>query len=189
MPKDEKILKKIGKLLTLYGVEDNEKENFLIDLQDKKYDDPDEEEVADEKVETETEESVEEQPSEETKVEEKEESTETEVEETQPESVEEEQVSDEEVANDSEEPQLEETETEEEKVVEEEPFDYKSKFEEQQKVIDGLSARLSSIEDIVSKLGEKVEEEKPIGASPAGNPVDENQDTTFDEINRKRIGY
>lgn len=47
---DEKILKKIGKLLSLYGVEEEEKAKFLADVQDAKYDD-DEEEVAEEVVE------------------------------------------------------------------------------------------------------------------------------------------
>ena len=36
--KDEKILKKVGKLLSMYGVSDEEKEKFLLDLKDKKYD-------------------------------------------------------------------------------------------------------------------------------------------------------
>ena len=40
--KDERILKKVGKLLSLYGVTDEEKEKFLLDLEDKKYDDQEE---------------------------------------------------------------------------------------------------------------------------------------------------
>lgn len=48
---DEKILKKIGKLLTLYGVDENEKEQFLADVQDAKYDDDVEETVTEEVVE------------------------------------------------------------------------------------------------------------------------------------------
>lgn len=42
---DEKILKKIGKLLSLYGVEEEEKAKFLADVQDAKYDDEEEEVV------------------------------------------------------------------------------------------------------------------------------------------------
>lgn len=44
---DEKILKKIGKLLSLYGVDEEEKAKFLADVQDAKYD---EEEVVEEVV-------------------------------------------------------------------------------------------------------------------------------------------
>ena len=39
--KDEKILKKVGKLLKIYGVDDKEIDKFVLDLQDKKYDDQD----------------------------------------------------------------------------------------------------------------------------------------------------
>lgn len=197
MPKDEKILKKIGKLLTLYGVEDQEKENFLIDLQDKKYDDPDDEE----EIENKEEEKVDENSAEvetETEVEEKaeptkdenqggEEQPETEVEEEQEVEEKEEVPGEEErveekVENEIEEPQLEEPQPEQPT----EEFDYQAKFEEQQKSIDGLLARLSTLEEIVSKLGV---EEKPVGASPEGNPIEESNESTFDEINRKRVGY
>lgn len=47
---DERILKKIGKLLTLYGVEEEEKEKFLADVQDAKYDDDVEEVVEKDEV-------------------------------------------------------------------------------------------------------------------------------------------
>ena len=191
MPKDERLLKKIGKLLTLYGVEEKEKENFLIDLQDKKYDDPeDEEEVKVDETSTknENETKVEEEvkPTEEenkgsneeqeTKVEEEQKVEENKlpVEETKVE---------EEVENKVEEPKPEEPKQEEVKV---EEFDAKSKTDELQKSIDGIAARISSIEDIISKLGV---EEKPIGASPEGNPVEESKESTFDEINRKRVGF
>ena len=46
--KDERILKKVDKLLKLYGVEDDEREKFLLDLKDKKYDDQEELEEVDE---------------------------------------------------------------------------------------------------------------------------------------------
>ena len=46
---DEKILKKIGKLLKMYGASDEEAQKFLIDIEDTKYDDEEEAEVPNEK--------------------------------------------------------------------------------------------------------------------------------------------
>lgn len=196
MEKDEKILKKIGKLLTIYGVNDEEKQKFLADVQDTKYDDQEELESGEEKPveESPTEESLgEEKPVEEQSMEEKpaeeqpqeEVASEEKVEENSAEETVEEQPQ-EEVANESEKP-VEEQPTEE--LAEEETvFDPQAKIEEQQKTIDGLVARISSLEDIVSKLSVSAEEDKTIGASSSGNPVEEGSNDAFDEINRKRVG-
>ena len=149
MPKDERYLKKIGKLLKMYGVEDEEQiQNFLNDIQDAKYDDEEHDENS---------------------------STETSQEET----------TTEEVANDSEETGSEEETTEGEETS---SLDYQAKYEELKKSFDGLVARLSTLEDIVSKLGVE-EKDETVGASPRADAVDESYDSTFDEINRKRVGY
>ena len=206
MPKDEKLLKKIDRLLKLYGVEDEEqRKKFLTDVEDAKYDEEEHDENSSEEQKTEQVGTEQQEEAEETQ----ETTTETESEEES--SGEEQETESEETSNDeesseggeTEESKSEETETgstetteEQETKSEEETkeegkqadFDIEAKFEEFQKAIDGLSSRFKSIEDIVAKLGTPIEE-KPIGESPAGNPVDESQDTTFDEINRKRIGY
>ena len=61
-------------------------------------------------------------------------------------------------------------------------------YEELKKSFDGVVARLSTLEDIVSKLGVE-EKDQTIGGSPKSEAVDESYDSTFDEINRKRVGY
>lgn len=209
---DEKILKKIGKLLTMYGASDDEKQKFLTDLEDAKYDDEEEETDESSKEnsgETEQETSQEqEELGEETETEETEEveqgeddnqeELETESEETVEESSEE--LPTENESEESQEQSLvenqeqlgEEQQQELPPVEQEQPseqtFDAQSSIEELKKSIDGLAARFQTIEDTLAKLGTPVENEQ-IGVSPAGNPIDQSQDTTFDEINRKRIGY
>jgi hypothetical protein len=137
MTKDEKILKKVGKLLSIYGVSDEEKEKFLADVQDTKNDEeepiePQENEVEDkqEKVVKEDEKLVEEP-----------------------------------VVN--EEPKVEET-------------------EEVKKTIEGLVARISSLEELVSKLA--IPEEKDFGTSPANQSAESYKETELERYNKMRTG-
>ena len=198
---DERILKKIGKLLKLYGVEDEDQiQKFLNDVEDKKYDEDEEEaetpveekQVDEEKVEleekpekteevVESEEKVEEEPSLELEESEDEEATETEETEVENEPLLEEEPQQEQVV-----------EGNEEEVGGEEPeekaaYDFQAKIEELEKTNEGLSARISTLEDIVAKLGVE-EPDQTMGASPNGNPVNQEYNSAFDEINRKRVG-
>jgi len=174
---DEKILNKVGKLLSMYGVSDEEKEKFIMDLQDKKYDDQEE-----------VEEGVENKPAEEGEK----------VEDNENEKPAEEEEKVEEVEEHEEAPALEEEEKVEEKVEEaEEPeqpaeetpveVDYRAKYEELSKSFEGLVGRMETLENIVSKLGLAVEDET-IGASPTGTPIDQESNDAFDRFMRKRIG-
>lgn len=170
--KDERILKKVGKLLSLYGVTDEEKEKFLLDLEDKKYDDQEEVEEVSETEETpteeveETEEVVDETPTEEP--------VEEPVEETEEEQPVEEPV---------EEP-TEETPTEEEPT---ESLPVAQDHEEVQKTIDGLVARIESLEDLVKKLGVKVEDDS-FGERPNNQSTESYQENEFDRYNKLRRG-
>lgn len=156
---DEKILKKIGKLLSLYGVSEEEKAKFLADVQDAKYDD-DEEEVVEEVVETDETTTTDEAPV----VEEQEE------------------VIDEEL------PTNEGVEEEQPLVEEEEPeVDYKAKYEELKGVIDGLVARIEPLENIVAKLGVP-EKDESFGIEPQAESEKDEALSYFDELNRKRTG-
>lgn len=172
MTKDERILAKVGKLLLKYGVSEDEKEKFIMDLSDTKADDQDEiEEVVEPKEgeEPKTEEPMSEQPEPE-KVEGEEEVKEEKVEEPKPQ---------EEVVD----KQKEEVAEEGEKPVEEQPV---TNTEEVNKSIEGLQARIDTLEKIIEKLGQPVEEE--VGLSPdqtSGNPPTQSY---FDEINKRRIG-
>lgn len=166
--KDERILKKVGKLLSLYGVTDEEKEKFLLDLEDKKYDDQEEVEEVSETEETpteeveETEEVVDETPTEEP------------VEETEEEQPVEEPV----------EQPTEETPTEEEPT---ESLPVAQDHEEVQKTIDGLVARIESLEDLVKKLGVKVEDDS-FGERPNNQSAESYQENEFDRYNKLRRG-
>ena len=170
--KDERILKKVGKLLSLYGVTDEEKEKFLLDLEDKKYDDQEEvEEVSEtEKTPTEeveeTEEVVDETPTEEP--------VQEPVEETEEEQPVEEPV----------EQPTEETPTEEEPT---ESLPVAQDHEEVQKTIDGLVARIESLEDLVKKLGVKVEDDS-FGEKPNNQSAESYQENEFDRYNKLRRG-
>ena len=170
--KDERILKKVGKLLSLYGVTDEEKEKFLLDLEDKKYDDQEEVEEVSETEETpteeveETEEVVDETPTEEP--------VQEPVEETEEEQPVEEPV---------EEP-TEETPTEEEPT---ESLPVAQDHEEVQKTIDGLVARIESLEDLVKKLGVKVEDDS-FGEKPNNQSAESYQENEFDRYNKLRRG-
>ncbi|MDD7547282.1 MAG: hypothetical protein PUK09_05970 [Bacilli bacterium] len=170
--KDERILKKVGKLLSLYGVTDEEKEKFLLDLEDKKYDDQEEVEEVSETEETpteeveETEEVVDETPTEEP--------VEEPVEETEEEQPVEEPV----------EQPTEETPTEEEPT---ESLPVAQDHEEVQKTIDGLVARIESLEDLVKKLGVKVEDDS-FGERPNNQSAESYQENEFDRYNKLRRG-
>ena len=170
--KDERILKKVGKLLSLYGVADKEKEKFLLDLEDKKYDDQEEVEEVSETEETpteeveETEEVVDETPTEEP--------VQEPVEETEEEQPVEESV----------EQPTEETPTEEEPT---ESLPVAQDHEEVQKTIDGLVARIESLEDLVKKLGVKVEDDS-FGEKPNNQSTESYQENEFDRYNKLRRG-
>ena len=170
--KDERILKKVGKLLSLYGVTDEEKEKFLLDLEDKKYDDQEEVEEVSETEETpteeveETEEVVDETPTEEP--------VQEPVEETEEEQPEEEPV----------EQPTEETPTEEEPT---ESLPVAQDHQEVQKTIDGLVARIESLEDLVKKLGVKVEDDS-FGEKPNNQSAESYQENEFDRYNKLRRG-
>lgn len=170
--KDERILKKVGKLLSLYGVTDEEKEKFLLDLEDKKYDDQEEVEEVSETEETpteeveETEEVVDETPTEEP--------VQEPVEETEEEQPVEEPV----------EQPTEETPTEEEPT---ESLPVAQDHEEVQKTIDGLVARIESLEDLVKKLGVKVEDDS-FGERPNNQSAESYQENEFDRYNKLRRG-
>lgn len=170
--KDERILKKVDKLLSLYGVTDEEKEKFLLDLEDKKYDDQEEVEEVSETEETpteeveETEEVVDETPTEEP--------VQEPVEETEEEQPVEEPV----------EQPTEETPTEEEPT---ESLPVAQDHEEVQKTIDGLVARIESLEDLVKKLGVKVEDDS-FGERPNNQSTESYQENEFDRYNKLRRG-
>ena len=170
--KDERILKKVGKLLSLYGVTDKEKEKFLLDLEDKKYDDQEEVEEVSETEETPTEEVEEtEEVVDETPTEEPVEEPVEETEEEQP------------VEEPSEQP-TEETPTEEEPT---ESLPVAQDHEEVQKTIDGLVARIESLEDLVKKLGVKVEDDS-FGEKPNNQSTESYQENEFDRYNKLRRG-
>lgn len=168
---DERILKKVGKLLSMYGVNEEEKNKFLLDLKDKKYDDQEEvEEVAeDEQV---NEEKVIEEPTEE-KVEDVKEEKVDDVEEQPEQPVEE---------------PVEEQPMEEQPVEQVEPqVDYDAKFKEYEDTINGLVARIESLEDVVKKLGVS-EPEEGFGEKPENEGASSLKESSFDTYNRKRIG-
>jgi hypothetical protein len=189
--KEEKILKKVDKLLKLYGVEDGEREKFLLDLKDKKYDDQEDiEEVA------EGEEEIEEPNESEEPVEE--ESTEV-LEEEPSEPVGEEEPVEEEVDEEVEEPVGEELPIEQvEEPLPEQPVEQPmeqpvmdqpqqpDQSEDLQNTIDGLQARIDALEDLVKKLGTPVEES--VGVEPRNPSGESLQESEFDRINRLRRG-
>lgn len=175
--KDEKLLKKIGKLLSLYGVSEEEKQNFLTDIADAKYDD--EEEVVDE--ESKDEEIVDETPTDEEVI-----TEETEEEETVDEKGEE-VVEDE---NAEEVVENEEVSEEAEEVVDEPQKDIEEpehkEDEESSKVIEGLTARITALENLIAKLGIPVDE--GFGESPNADASISEGNEFFDRINRLRTG-
>lgn len=180
---DEKILKKVGKLLKLYGVSDEEKEKFILDLQDKKYDDQEEvEEVVEEKPteEFKEEEKVEEVGEEEQPLVEEEPAEEPAqpVEEQQEEDLPVEQPEMEQPPVDQPQPELP---TEQPQPVEQ----LDARFEEIKKTLEGFDARLKAFEDLAGKLA--IPENTDIGL-PANNEGANVGESSFDDFNRKRMG-
>ena len=194
MSKDELIKKKVGELLTKWHVSDEEKTAFLQDLEEE-IAKPDEEEDLESVAEETTE--VEEEPAEnevgEEEVEEQEvsevaeEPTETEptepVEEPLPEEPVEEQPESEVPSEEPlpEQPPMEETPVDQ--PVEEQP---QQSNEDMLKTIEGLTSRIASLEDIVSKLGTPVQEE--IGVEPQNPSGESYVESELDRYNRLRRG-
>lgn len=187
--KDERILKKVDKLLKLYGVVDEEREKFLLDLKDKKYDDQEEIEEVSDNVEEET-------PTEEVEeteqVEEGLSAEEGEVEEQPAEDVGEEQVEEEVSEVAEEQPQEELPIDEVEQPMEEQPMDQPMEQpqpanEDVNKTIEGLMARIESLEDIVKKLGTPIDEES-VGVEPRNPSGESLQESEMDRYNKLRMG-
>ena len=194
MSKDERILKKVGKLLTLYGVNDDEKAKFIADLQDKKYDDQDELEET-ETEEVETEEVEEELPAEEVGDEEvSEEVSEVAEEPGEPEPAEPVEEPTEEPAEEQPAEVPEQVEQPMEEVPAEQPVEEPQpqepandpRFEELGNTIQGLTDRIASLEDIVKKLGAPVEES--VGVEPHNPSGESLKESEMDRINRLRMG-
>lgn len=200
MANDERIKKKLGKLLTKWSVPDAEKVEFLKELEEE-IAKPDEEEDL-EGVAEETEEVKEESPNEEVGEEEVEEQevsedaeepAETEpAEEPVEEPLPEEPVAEEPVA---EEQPGEELPPVEQPPVEENPMEQPMeqpqptddpRFEEMSNTIQGLTDRLASLEDIVKKLGTPVEEN--IGVEPHNPSGESLQESELDRYNKLRMG-
>lgn len=184
--KEERILKKVDKLLKLYGVEDGEREKFLLDLKDKKYDDQDE---VEETVEEEESTEFEEEPAEEVKdegMEEVAEEGEKPAEEFEEEKVEEES------AEIPEEP-VEEAPVEEPAPMEgEQPAELPEEHEEEHNEVDetikGLMSRIEALEELVKQLGTPVEEESDVGVAPRNPSGESMQESEYERYNRLRKG-
>lgn len=197
--KTARVKKIVGNLLTKWSVTDEDKIEFLKELESKFAEpgDADEEDLEPITEETETEEVEEENPTEEVGEEE----------------VEEQEVEEQEVSEDAEEPA--ETEPTEEPVeepmaeeqpgeelppveqppVEENPMEQPMeqpqpandpRVEEMSKTIEGLLDRISSLEDIVKKLGTPVEEN--IGVEPHNPSGESLQESELDRYNKLRMG-
>ena len=163
MTKDERILAKVGKLLLKYGVTDEEKEKFLLDLKEVKDDETEEVKEPENEVEPETEEKPEGEEKPET-----------------------EEVA--EVGEEAEEGKEVEGEQPEKEVVEQpEPQpDYQAKINELEKLISAQVARIDELEAVITKLGIP---EPEVGLAPdqsAGNPPTQSY---FDEVVSKRTGH
>lgn len=201
MANDERIKKKLGKLLTKWSVPDAEKVEFLKELEEE-IAKPDEEEDL-EGVAEETEQVEEESPNEEVgeeEVEEQEVSEDAE-EPAEPEPTEEpveEPLPEEPVAE--EQPNAEEQPGEELPPVEQPPVEENPmeqpvaqpqtandpRVEEMSKTIEGLTDRIASLEDIVKKLGTPVEEN--IGVEPHNPSGESLQESELDRYNKLRMG-
>ena len=188
--KDEKLLKKIGKLLSMYGVIEEEKTKFLADVQDAKYDDQEETEETEEEVkETEVvdgngEAPQEEEPPKEPATEETETPTEEKGDEVPPaeegEKVEEEQKAEETVEETVEEPAPEQP-------VDSQPID-NGKYEEMEKALDGLRAKVDSLMEALTKSGVLVNApQQPVGLEhndPMGEEVVAGESDILRRLNR-----
>lgn len=214
MDKNEKLLKKLDKLLARYGVEDEDvRKGFLDDLST--YKDEAEENTEEEtpsttnEVKTDTKENAEKDNAEkespetespetektdevkvEEKAEDKEKAEDTEktenIENTEKvEETQEEQPKDE-VKEDSETQNTETKDAETEKTETQKVVDdFGAKFDEQAKTLEALSSRIASIEEIVAKLGV---EQKPVGMEANTQAELQGENDAFDYFTRKRIG-
>ena len=179
----EKILKKVDKLLKLYGVDEEEIKKFIVDLQDKKYDEEDEEVNENEEEKVEATEKVEEEtktgePNEEEKVvdEEKvEEETETEKETTEPENKEEVETE-------------EKVETEPEEHKEEVVEEHEEQHEDIEKTYQALVARIEALEELVKQLAVEEPKEEQFGENASNGGEVQTQQSAFDRYNRYRKG-
>ena len=193
--KEEKILKKVGKLLSMYGVSDEEKEKFLLDLKDKKYDDQEEvEETFEEEEEVSPNENKEEAPEmeEESEVEEKAEDEVVEEDEEvgEPEAEEEPMPEEAPVEEQPEAPLPEENpmEVPQEQPMEQQPVEEQVNNEEEMKANDALLARIEALEDIISKMGIPLQGGEDVGLTPS-NPAGESQvENEYDRFNKMRMG-
>lgn len=190
MNNDERIKKKLGKLLTKWSVTDEEKVEFLKELEEEIAKPDDEEDL--ESVTEETEEVEEENPTEEVGEEEVSEEVgevaEEPGEETEPtEPVE--NLPEEPVAEEPSEVPFEEQPVEQpamDQPVEQPLQDNSNEVAELKTTIDGLLDRISSLEDLVKKLGTPVEEN--IGVEPHNPSGESLQESELDRINRLRMG-
>ena len=189
---DERIKKRVGKLLTKWKVIDAEKIAFLKDLEEELAKPDEEEDLESVAEETETNEVEEENPTEEVGEEEVEEQEVSEVAEepteTEPteqvESLPEEPV--EEPTPESEVP-IEEPQPEPVEQPMEQPVEQPQQpNEDMLKTIQGLTDRIASLEDIVKKLGTPVEEN--IGVEPQNPSGETYQESELDRYNRLRRG-
>ena len=192
--KEERILKKVDKLLKLYGVEDEEREKFLLDLKDKKYDDQEEVEETVEEEELPAEENGEELPAENEVAEEGEEQVGgEELPEEQEEEIGEdvqEDAGELPVDQPQEEQPLPQEGLEPEQPLEQEqpPMEQpvEDNAEETAKTIEGLMARIQALEEIVEKLGTPVNDD--IGVNPNNPSAEGLEESEFDQYNRLRRG-
>lgn len=174
---EEKFVNALNKLLANYGVDDEElRTEFITDFKNEVDNAVDGEEEID--TEKEVDETKEQEPIE----------TETNENETV----------EEEPTEDKQEPEIEldPTQDEQEKVeesevdgtVEQEPkIDYKQVYEEQKNTIEGLVARIETLENIVSKLGVP-EKDETFGASPVAENQPSDTNNAFDRYINARKG-
>lgn len=214
MANDEKIKKKLGKLLTKWSVPDAEKIEFLKELEEEMSKPDEEEDLEGVAEETETEQVEEESPNKEVgeeEVEEQEVSEDAE-EPTETEPTEEpveEPLPEEPVAE--EQPNVEEQPGEEEPPVEEPPveenpmdqpmeqpqptteggntLELENKVKELESTNAEMANRLKAIEEVITKLGLVVEtEDDQLGLTPTSAPSVQGENDAFAAINKKRIG-
>ena len=195
MNNDERIKKKLGKLLTKWSVTDEEKVEFLKELEEEIAKPDDEEDL--ESVTEETEEVEEENPTEEVGEEEVSEEVGEDAEEPGEELEPTEPVGEPIEEPVAEEPQAEEQPSEvqlgeqpmEQPAMDqpmEQPQDNSNEVAELKTTIDGLLDRISSLEDLVKKLGTPVEEN--IGVEPRNPSGESLQESELDRFNRLRMG-
>lgn len=166
---EEKFVNALNKLLANYGVDDEElRTEFITDFKNEVDSAVDGEEEID--TEKEVDETKEQEPVE----------TETDENET---------VDEVEPTENKQEPEIEPVENGEvDGTVEQEPeIDYKKVYEEQKNTIEGLAARIETLENIVSKLGVP-EKDETFGASPVAENQPSDTNNAFDRYVNARKG-